>query len=99
MMKSKRKNELLDYRLTDVLEMNFSKDQKTLRAVKRKLLHRPIKDSNLYSLPSFILEDVLVVIQDGDLKEIKQLYLLNAHKESLRKFEIDHSRLTEETAP
>ncbi len=70
-MKSRRKNEMLEYRLTDALEMNYSKNQKTLQAVKQKLLQRSIKDLNLYPLPSFILEDALVVIQDGDLKEIK----------------------------
>ncbi len=82
---------MLEYRLTDVLEMNFSKNRKTLQAVKRKLLHRPIKDSNLYPLASFVLEDALVVIQDGDLKTIKELYLLDAHRESFRTFWVYHS--------
>ena len=86
---------MLEYRLTDALEMNFSKNRKTLQAVKRKLLHRPIKDSNLYPLPSFVLENALVVIQDGDLKTIKELYLLNAHQESFRMFGIHHSSLKE----
>ena len=87
---------MLDYRLTDVLEMNFSKNRKILHAVKEKLLGRPIKDSNLYSLPSFVLEDALVVIQDGDLKQIKELYLLNAHEESFRSIGIDHLGSKEE---
>ena len=86
---------MLEYRLIDVLEMNFSKNQKMLQAVKRKLLRRTIKDSNLYPLPSFVLEDALVVIQDGDLKTIKELYLLDAHKESFRTFGIHHSDLKE----
>ena len=90
---------MLEYRLTDVLEMNFSKNQRTLRAIKRKLLHHFVRDANLYPLPSFVLEDVLVVIQDGDLKKIKQLYLLNAHQESFRKFGINHSNLIEEATP
>ncbi len=87
---------MLEYRLTDALEMNYSKNQKTLQAVKQKLLHRSIKDTNLYPLSSFVLEDALVVIQDGGLKEIRQVYLLNVHEESFRTFGIDRSNLKEE---
>ena len=94
-MKPKRKNQMLEYRLTDTLEINFSEDQKVLQAIKKKLLSRPIKDSNLYLVPSFILEDVLVVVQDGYFKTIKELYLLNSHKESFRTFGINHSGLEE----
>ena len=85
------KSKTLDYRLTDVLEMKYSKSKRVLQAVKRMLLHRSIKDSNLYPLPSFILEDALVVIQDGDLKNVRALYLLNAHTESFRTFVIPHT--------
>ena len=84
-----RKNKLLEYRLADVLEMNYSKSKTNLEAVKQRLLRRPIKDSNLYPLPSFVLENALVVIQDGDLKKIKCLYLLNAHRQSFQVFGID----------
>ena len=79
---------MLDYRLTDTLEMTYSQNRKKVTAVKDRLLSRSIKDSTLYALPSFVLEDALVVIQDGDLKQIKQLYLLDAHRQSFKTFEI-----------
>ena len=87
---------MLEYRLMDALEMNYSNNRKILKAVKQKLLDRSIKDSNLYPLPSFVLEDALVVIQDGDLKQVKELYLLNAHTETFQKFGIKRSCLNEE---
>ena len=87
----KKRNAMLEYRLTDALEMNYSKNRKILKALKQKLLNRSIKDSNLYPLPSFVLEDALVVIQDGDLKQIKELYLLNAHQETFKTFGINQS--------
>ena len=87
-MKAKQKYSMLDYRLTDTLEMTYSKNRKKVTAVKNRLLSRSIKDATLYALPSFILEDALVVIQDGDLKQVKQLYLLDAHRQSFKTFEI-----------
>ena len=87
-MKAKQKHSMLDYRLTDTLEMTYSQNRKKVTAVKDRLLSRSIKDSTLYALPSFVLEDALVVIQDGDLKQIKQLYLLDAHRQSFKTFEI-----------
>ena len=87
-MKAKQKYSMLDYRLTDTLEMTYSQNRKKVTAVKDRLLSRSIKDSTLYALPSFVLEDALVVIQDGDLKQIKQLYLLDAHRQSFKTFEI-----------
>ena len=80
----------------DVLEMNYSRNLKSLKALKQKLLNRSIKDSNLYPLPSFILEDALVVIQDGDLKQVKELYLLNAHQETFKTFGINQEFQGEE---
>ena len=74
--------------MTDALEMNYSKSKINLEAVKQKLLHRPIKDSTLYPLPSFALEDALVVIQDGDLKTIRNLYLLDSHRQSFQVFDL-----------
>ena len=83
------KHELLSYRLTDMLEMSFSKDKRLLSRVKKKLLSRPIKDSNLYLLPSFVLDQNLVVIQNGHYRKVHQLYLLNSHKGSYREFMLD----------
>lgn len=94
-MNQKIRNAMLEYRLMDTLEMNYSRNRKLLKKVKRELLDKPIKDSNLYPLPSFVLEDALVVIQDGDLKQVKELYLLNAHHETFQKFGIDRSHLKE----
>ena len=90
-MKLKGYRRILDYQLTDVLEMKYSKDRKALKLMKQKLTNGPIKDPNLYSLPSFVLEDKLVVIQDGDAKKIKHLYLLNSHNQSCELFRIGHS--------
>lgn len=80
------KHKLLDYRLTDVLEMKCSKHRKLLKAIKEKLLSRPIQDANLHLLPSFALDRNLVVIQNRDSKEAHQLYLLDSHKGSYREF-------------
>ena len=88
MKTNKTKDSMLEYRLTDLLEMSYSKRKKVLDKVKRKLLSRPIKDMNLYPLSTFALEDTLVVIQDGHPKQIKELYLLDRDKESFQTFGI-----------
>ena len=80
---------MLEYRLTDALEMHYSRNQKVLEAIKCKLLGHPIRDFNLYPLLSFALENALVVVQNGNPKRIKQFYLLNAHRESFQTFRID----------
>ncbi len=80
----KTKNALLDYQLTDTLEMNYSKKPSILDAVKGVLLARPIKDFNLYPLSSFVLEDALVVMGNSDLSKIKHLYILDAVSESFQ---------------
>ena len=90
---------MLEYRLTDALEMNYSKNLKAIRRVKRKLLCRRVKDFNLYPLLSFVLEDALVVIQDGDWKQIKELFLLNAHTKSFQIFAIGASNGNGEARP
>ncbi len=82
----KTNNAILDYQLTDVLEMNFSKKSEVLNHVKSALLSRPIKDFNLYSLSSFILEDALVAIGNNDLDQIKHLYLLDAASETFKTY-------------
>ena len=87
-MNMRERNEMLEYRLTDALEMNYSKNRQALRIIKRKLLRDRVKDPNLYPLPSFVLEGALVVIQNGDSKRVKELYLLDARKESFRTFRI-----------
>ncbi|OGW86853.1 MAG: hypothetical protein A3C35_07705 [Omnitrophica bacterium RIFCSPHIGHO2_02_FULL_46_11] len=73
--------------------MNYSKNKVNVEAVKQKLLRQPIKDSTLYPLPSFVLEDALVVIQDGDLKKIKNLYLLDSHRQLFQVFGISSKNL------
>ena len=77
----------------DVLEMNYSKDRRALSAIKRKLLARPIKDSNLYPVSSFMLEDALVVIQERPQKQVREFYLLNAHKGSFETFGVSPNSL------
>ncbi len=84
----KTKNALLDYQLTDTLEMNYSKKPDVLDAVKSVLLARPIKDFNLYPLSSFVLEDALVVMGNSDLGKIKHLYILDAISESFQFYRI-----------
>ena len=91
MIKTKEKNKLLEYCLTDVLEMNYPGDQKAVQNIKGKLLARPIKDPNLYTPPSFILEDVLVVIQNGnfkDIKDIKEVFFLRSDPKSFKAVKI-----------
>lgn len=78
----KTKNANLNYQLTDVLEMHFSKKQNVIGTIKNILLDRPIKDFNLHALFSFVLEDALVVIREGDFNGIKRLYLLNSSRET-----------------
>lgn len=79
---------LLDYQLTDALEVHFSKKKHILADVKELLLNRPIKQFNLTSLPSFKLEDTLVAIQQRDLGPLNLLYLLNAEKKSVACYRI-----------
>ena len=88
-MESKRERQkMLDYRLTDVLEMNCSKHVHLIKEIKAKLFARPLRDFNLYPLNGFVLDRVLVVIQNGRPRSIHELYLLNAHRGSLRKISI-----------
>jgi hypothetical protein len=82
----KTKHAILHYQLNDVLEMHFSKKKEAINIVKEILLRRPIKDFNLHWLFSFVLEDALVVIRDGDLDRIKRLYLLNADSEAFKTY-------------
>ena len=78
------KYEMLKYRLQDVLEMKYSRRKKPLQSIMRWLLDRPIKNPNLHLLSAFALEDVLVVIQSRDSKQVRQVCFLNADKQSFR---------------
>ena len=93
-MKKRVRDHLLEYRLTDVLEMTYSKNRSTLQKIKRELLNGSVKDSNLYPLSSFILGNALVVIQNGHSKPIARFYLLNPHRQSFH-----HWRLEKGTSP
>ena len=88
-MEKRKHDSMLDYRVTDVLEMNYSENHKMLEAVKSELLSRSIKDKRLYPLFTFVLEDMLVVIHNGLPRECKQLFLLNSHEKSFRIFDLD----------
>ena len=85
---AQRAIKLLEYCLNDVLEMNYPGDQRTIQNVKEKLLARPINDPNLYAPPSFILEDVLVVIQNGNFKKIREVFFLKTGSESFKAVKI-----------
>ena len=82
------KYKMLEYRLTDILEMNYSKHTDLLKKVKTELLSQPPKNSNLYPLDGFILDRSLVVIQNGHSKKVSELYLLNAREGSFEKVSI-----------
>lgn len=84
----KTKNAILNYQLMDVLEMHFSKKQDMVKAIKKVLLNRPIKDFNLYALFSFTLEDALVVIREGNFSHIRRLYLLNSNSETYETYSL-----------
>jgi hypothetical protein len=71
-----------------MLEMNYSRNPSTLKTIQEKLLSRPIRDTSLHLPASFVLEDALVVIRTNGLREIKVLYLLDAHRESFRSFNL-----------
>ena len=92
-MQSNKKWGMLEYRLVDVLEMNYSKHRKAIVPVLKKLLSRPVKDFNVYPFSAFAFEDALVVIQDGGQKKCpKEFYLLNAHTKSFQVYSLgDHS--------
>lgn len=76
----------LDYLVTDFLEMHFSQDQEMLFRVKKQLFSKRIKVRELHSLPCFILERAIVVVQDGPVQEPAELLLLNAKEHSFRTF-------------
>ena len=78
----------LEYRLTDVLEMHYSKDGRVLRRITEKLLRQRIQDSNLYLLTCFALEGALVVIQNGSRKPLRELYLLNPKSRSFQRIHL-----------
>ena len=80
----KTKNVILDYQLSDVLEMNYSKKMEVIKAMKQVLLDRSIHDFNLYALSSFVLEDALVVMREGDFNQIRRLYLLDSSSETYK---------------
>ncbi len=74
----------LHYQLKDVLEMNYSTNLDAIKAFKKVLFARPVEDFNLYSLSSFGFEDAVAVIQNGQSKPIKRLYVLNSQTESFK---------------
>ncbi len=82
------KTSILKYLLTDFLEMHFSPKQKILEAVQEKLLDQKIRQEELHSLPAFSLEDTLVVVRNGNSKEMKELFLLNPADETFRIFRL-----------
>ena len=82
----KTKSAILDYQLTDVLEMNYSKNPAALKAIKQTLLAGPIKDFNVHSLSSFILENTLVIIHSGDLSRVKRVYFLDSTAETFKTY-------------
>lgn len=75
---------MLEYRLTDLLEMKYSSDPKQILSIKAKLLSRPVRNKNLHHLPTFILEDALVVIQGKVRRRPKRLFLLDSAKQTFR---------------
>ena len=88
-MGSMEEQGMLKYCLADALEINYSRQKRVVETVLKKLLKRPIKDFNLYPFRSFALEDALVVIQDGNGRQPRELYLLDALKGSFRIYSID----------
>lgn len=78
----KTKLTALNYQLKDVLEMNYSTNPGIIKAFKKVLFARAVQDFNLYSLSSFGFEDAVTVIQNGQSKPIKRLYVLNSETES-----------------
>lgn len=82
---------MLDYRLTDVLEMNYSDERSALKSVKDRMLKRPIKNKTILPLFTFVLEDMLVVIHRGVPKRPRELFLLDARQKSFQTLELNRS--------
>lgn len=80
----KTKIAALNYQLTDVLEMHYSTNPEAIKTFQQALCLRPVQDFNLYSLFSFAFEDAVVVIQNGNPKSVKRLYLLNSNDQSFK---------------
>ena len=87
-MHIKKCDHLLEYRVLDVLEMNYSQNQKMVETVKTHLLRKPIRDKRLHPFFTFLLGDVLVVIDSGVSRIFRKLFLLNSHKQSFRVLEL-----------
>lgn len=91
----KRNDSMLDYRLTDILEMEYSTNEKHLKLVKSKLLSSPVRNHQLELLSTFTLEDKLVVIQRGITRRLKKLFLLNSKRKSFQIVSLSDTKAVE----
>lgn len=79
---------ILKYLLTDFLEMHFSPRREILKAVRGKLLGKKTRQEELHPLPAFGLEETIVVVRNGNPKEMRELFLLNPADETFQIFRL-----------
>ena len=92
-MPKKSFDSLLEYRLMDALEMNYSQNGKAIRAAKSKLLKENVRDQKLHPLFTFRFADRLVVIHNGVRRPFRKLFLLDSRKVAIQELEFNRSSL------
>ena len=86
---SKEKRKLLDYQLSDFLELKLgAREKKLISKVKEKILSSPIfKSSNLYEFPAIGTRNACFVLSNGFSRKLRNLYLMDSDG-SFKKIEL-----------
>lgn len=77
---TKESRRLLDYQLSDFLELKLGdKRQKFISKLKRELFKTSSsKDPNLYEFPAIGTSNVCLILPNGFRGKLKQIFLLNS---------------------
>ena len=83
-----KKVSILDYLLTDFLEIHYSKQSGARDKVKRKLASGRRTGKTLHHIPTFALKDTFVSVRNEGSKRPAKIMLLDPHKESFQTYRL-----------
>ena len=76
----KQNHKLLDYQLSDFLELKLGiKQQSLISELRRKFLKASaLRGSNLYEFPAIGTANVCLILSNGRTEKLKQIFLLDS---------------------
>ena len=77
-VKKKESHRLLDYQLSDFLEIKLGDKKKAVRAKEKILKYSHFKGSNLYEFPAIGTPDTCVILPNGFSKKLKNICLVDS---------------------